>query len=287
MVVLPQGVQFIGNGCELYLRDNTHPGDSDSSNGFTFIKMEKGSSIYNMKINGNRAANKGNTNGLYLKGGLSGVRDGFQVVDGCEIHDIWSYLMGIYASDGVPTNIRINNNKIYNTNQYGICTGCTDGPYCYGHNVYVTNNLIYECDQCGIKIRGTHDSFVTGNTIYVGRHVGDEPAGIRLYTWDEENDNVVIDNNVIIGRDEDPSQGIKGDSEGSYGMTWATGSKRMKIRGNQISHCHNGIIADLGGAIITGNAITNCAQGMSISAEPGNPNTISGNTCDGSPCSGS
>jgi parallel beta-helix repeat protein len=279
LIELPRGVTLIGNGCEIKLRNNVH------TNGvpWTFMKMQKGSNIYNLKLNGNDVGgNSHNTNGLYIMGGLNG---GTQTIDGCEIHGFESYMLGVYANDGPPTNVYITNNKIYNSRQYGITTGCTDGSYCYGHNIVITGNTISDCDQVGVKVRGTYDSRIANNIIHVGHHVSDEPAGIRLYTWDEQNQNIVIENNIITGFDEYPSQGIKGDAPGQYGMTWDTGSRRMTIRNNQISHVNEGIVASLEGATITGNVLTSYAHSIDITPRSGGiANTITRNTCNGSPC---
>ena len=250
----PQGLTVIGNGCTLKLKDNTHPGPDS----WGWLKLNKGVNMSGMRIDGNRDGGNGhNTHGVQLCGGLNGKP---QVFTNNEIFGFESYTIGVYANDGVPTDIHITNNKIYDSGQYGISTGCTDGPYCYGHDVLVDGNTIYGCAQVGIKIRGTVDSVISNNIITVGKRtlvpLGDEPSGIRLYSWDETNTNVKISNNIITGLDENPSTCINSDDSDNYGIS---------IIGNKLSHCHDGIDIQFNNGIITGNTISNCVKAITNS----------------------
>jgi len=259
----PQGLTVIGNGCTLKLQDHTH----DTGVQWGWIKLNKGVNMSGMRIDGNRHNGNGKeTHGIQLCGGLNGEP---QVFTNNEVFGVEGYTVGVYANDGEPTDIHITNNKIHDSGQYGITTGCTDGPYCYGHDVLVDGNTIYGCAQVGIKIRGTVDSVISNNIITVGKRtlvpLGDEPSGIRLYSWDETNTNVKISNNIITGLDENPSTCINSDDSDNYGIS---------ITGNMISHCHDGIDIQFNNGIITGNTISNCVKAIT---NGGSGNIISNN----------
>jgi len=83
--------------------------------------------------------------------------------------------------------------------------------------------------------------------------LGDEPSGIRLYSWDETNTNVRISNNIITGKDENPSTCIDSDDSDNHGIS---------ITGNKISHCYEGIEIQFNNGIISGNTITNCVKSI-------------------------
>ena len=259
----PEGLTVIGNGCTLKLKDHTH----DDGVQWGWIKLKKGVNMSGMRMDGNRHNGNGKeTHGIQLCGGLNGNP---QVFTNNEIFGVQGYTIGVYANDGVPTDIHITNNTIYDSGQYGISTGCTDGPYCYGHNVLVDGNTIYSCAQVGVKIRGTVDSVISNNTITVGARtlfpLGDQPSGIRLYSWDETNTNVTISDNRITGLDENPSTCIDSDDNDNHGI---------RITGNTISHCHDGIDIQFNNGIITGNTISDCVNGI---INDGSNNTISNN----------
>jgi parallel beta-helix repeat protein len=261
---IPGGITVIGNNATLKLKDNTNP-----SGTFGWVAMDKGSSITGLTFNGNYEGGNGhNTNGIQVTGGSVGHP---QVFDNNTMYNFGTVMVGVYANDGVPTDIHITNNTLTTSYQYGIITGCTDGTYCYGHDLIVANNTISNCSQVGIKIRGTHDSIITNNTVNVGARtlvpLGDEPSGIRLYDWDEENNNVTISHNIVTGLDEDPSVCIDSDDSLNYVIS---------ILNNTISHCHEGIEIEFNNGNISYNTISNYSHCI---VDDGTGNTKTENVC--------
>jgi parallel beta-helix repeat protein len=241
---IPVGLTLIGNGCTLRLKANAHT----NAEPWTWIYVQQNCHISGFKFDGNRLNGNGlNTNGLMLQGN--------NVFDNNEVFNVNSYAVFVYGN--YPSNIRITNNNIHDIKQYGIDTGGSDGPYSWGYNVTVTGNTISGCGEVGIKIRGTKDSVISGNTINVGARnknpLGDEPSGIRLYSWDETNTNVRISDNIITGKDENPSTCIDSDDSDNHGIS---------ITGNTISHCYEGIEIQFNNGIISGNTITHCSKGI-------------------------
>jgi len=253
---IPVGLTLIGNGCTLRLKANAHT----NADPWTWIYVQQNCDVSGFTFDGNRFNGNGlNTNGLMLQGN--------NVFDNNEVFNVNSYAVFVYGN--YPSNIRITNNNIHDIKQYGIDTGGSDGPYSWGYNVTVTGNTISGCGEVGVKVRGTKDSVISGNTINVGARnknpLGDEPSGIRLYSWDETNTNVRISNNIITGKDENPSTCIDSDDRDNYGIS---------ITGNKISHCYEGIEIQFDNGIISGNTVTNCVKGI---LNYGIGNTISSN----------
>jgi len=249
---IPEGLTLIGNGCTLRLKANAHTDTSP----WTWIYVQEGCRVSGFKFDGNRFNGNGmNTNGLMLQGD--------NIFDNNEVFNVNSYAVFVYGS--YPTNIRITNNNIHDIKQYGIDTGGSDGPYSWGYNVVVTGNSITNCGEVAVKIRGTKDSTISNNNIKVGARNpgGDEPSGIRLYSWDETNTNVKIANNIITGIDQNPSTCINSDDSDNHGIS---------ITGNTVSHCHDGIDIHFNNGIITGNTISNCVNDLT---NAGSGNTIS------------
>lgn len=241
---IPVGLTLIGNGCTLRLKANAHT-DADP---WTWIYVQKNCQVSGFRFDGNRFNGNGlNTNGLMLQGN--------NIFDNNEVFNVNSYAVFVYGN--YPSDIRITNNNIHDIKQYGIDTGGSDGPYSWGYNVTVTGNTISDCGEVAVKIRGTKDSTIASNVINVGARnknpLGDEPSGIRLYSWDETNTNVRISDNIITGRDENPSTCIDSDDSDNYGIS---------ITGNKISHCYEGIEIQFNNGIISGNTITNCVKNI-------------------------
>ena len=253
---IPEGLTLIGNGCTLRLKANAHTDTSP----WTWVYVQKGVRITGFKFDGNRVNGNGkNTNGLMLQGD--------NVFDNNEVLNVNSYAVFVYGN--YPSNIRITNNIIHDIKQYGIDTGGSDGPSSWGYNVTVTGNTISDCGEVGIKIRGTKDSIIADNIVKVGARnknpLGDEPSGIRLYSWDETNTNVKISNNIVTGIDENPSTCINSDDSDNHGIS---------ITGNKVSHCHDGIDILFNNGIIKDNTISNCVNDLT---NGGSGNTISNN----------
>jgi hypothetical protein len=249
---IPEGLTLIGNGCTLRLKANSHTGTSP----WTWIYVQEGVRVSGFKFDGNRFNGNGmNTNGLMLQGD--------NIFDNNEVFNCNSYAVFVYGS--YPKNIRITNNYIHDVKQYGIDTGGSDGPSSWGYNVVVTGNTITNCGEVAVKIRGTKDSTISNNNIKVGARNpgGDEPSGIRLYSWDETNTNVKIANNIVTGIDQNPSACIDSDDSDNHGIS---------ITGNKVSHCYDGIEIQFNNGIITGNTISNCVNDL---ANYGSGNTIS------------
>jgi parallel beta-helix repeat protein len=259
---IPVGLTLIGNGCTLRLKDNAHT-DADP---WTWIYVQEGVRVGGFKFDGNRFNGNGlNTNGLMLQGN--------NTFDTNEVFNVNSYAVFIYGR--YPTNIRITNNSIHDIKQYGIDTGGSDGPYSWGYNVTVTGNTLSDCGEAAIKIRGTKDSLIDNNTITLGARntnpPGDVPSGIRLYSWDETNTNVIISNNIVTGIDENPSSCINSDDSDNYGIS---------ITGNTVRQCSEGIDIQFNNGIITDNTVSECGQCI---INDGSGNTVSNNTisfCD-------
>jgi parallel beta-helix repeat protein len=254
---IPEGLILIGNGCTLRLKANSHTGTSP----WTWIYIQEGVRVSGFKFDGNRFNGNGmNTNGLMLQGD--------NIFDNNEVFNVNSYAVFVYGD--YPTNIRITNNYIHDIKQYGIDTGGSDGPSSWGYNIVVTGNTIANCGEVGVKIRGTKDSTISNNNVKVGARNpgGDQPSGIRLYSWDETNTNVKISNNIVTGIDQNPSTCIDSDDSDNHGIF---------ITGNKISHCHDGIEIQFNNGIITGNTISNCVTDINNS---GNGNIIGNNVID-------
>ncbi len=237
---IPEGLTLIGNGCTLRLKANAHTDTSP----WTWIYVHEGVRVSGFTFDGNRFNGNGkNTNGLMLQGD--------NIFDNNEVFNVNSYAVFVYGS--YPSNIRITNNYIHDIKQYGIDTGGSDGAYSWGYNVTVKGNTIADCGEVGIKIRGTKDSIISENTVKVGARNpdGDEPSGIRLYSWDETNTNVKITNNIVTGIDQNPSTCINSDDSDNHVIS---------ITGNKISHCYDGIDIHFNNGIITGNTISNCVN---------------------------
>ena len=249
---IPEGLTLIGNGCTLRLKANAHTDTSP----WTWIYVQEGVRVSGFKFDGNRFNGNGmNTNGLMLQGD--------NIFDSNEVFNCNSYAVFVYGS--YPKNIRITNNYIHDVKQYGIDTGGSDGPSSWGYNVVVTGNTITNCGEVAVKIRGTKDSTISNNNIKVGARNpgGDEPSGIRLYSWDETNTNVKIANNIVTGIDQNPSACIDSDDSDNHGIS---------ITGNKVSHCYDGIEIQFNNGIITGNTISNCVKDLT---NYGSGNTIS------------
>jgi parallel beta-helix repeat protein len=252
---IPEGLTLIGNGCTLKLKANSHT----EGQPWTWIYVQEGVRVTGFKFDGNRFNGNGiNTNGLMLQGN--------NVFDNNEVFNVNSYAVFVYGN--YPKDIRITNNYIHTIKQYGIDTGGSDGPYSWGYNVTVSGNTIADCGEVGIKIRGTKDSVISNNKVTVGARNpgGDEPSGIRLYSWDEPNTNVVIANNIVTGIDQNPSACINSDDADNY---------KISITGNKVSHCYDGIDVQFNNGIITGNTIADCVKSIT---NGGSSNTVSNNS---------
>jgi parallel beta-helix repeat protein len=256
-----KSLTVIGQGCRLFLMAG-HDGGSGGG-GWQWMKLGVGGKMSGMIIDGNRA-NQGD--GIF--GNVHGIRlMGNNVFEYNTVKRVTSYGVVLYAGSP-PTNVYIRNNVFDDIGQYGVTTGCTDGDYCYGHNVVVTDNTFRECHEVGVKLRGTVGATIARNTITVGTRLPgrDTPSGIRLYSWDDPNWDIVIQDNTITGLDGDGTTCIDSDDSQNY---------RITITGNTISHCDTGIELQFTGGTITNNKISNCNSCITGSSG----NTVTGNTC--------
>jgi len=169
-------------------------------------------------------------------------------IDGCEIYHFCAYSLAVFAGVGIH-DVKITNTIVHDSLQYGITTGPGDPP-AGNDNIVVTGNTVYNCHEVGIKIRGVNSATVSNNTVTVADDA--DARGIALYSYDGSNYNVVIDHNTIAGLG--TGTGIESDPGGTnYNIT------------------------------ITNNVLTGCETSLLLPNLSGTT-TISGNTCDGSPC---
>jgi len=251
---IPKGLTLIGNGCTLRLKENAHT-DEDP---WTWIYVQENCNVSGFKFDGNRFNGNGkNTDGLMLQGN--------NIFENNEVFDVNSYSVFVYGH--YPSDIRITNNIIRNSRQYGITTGGGDDQSSWGYNITVTGNTISDCAEVAIKVRGTKGAIIADNVISIPEK-GVWSRGISLYSWDAPNEDIVIRNNTITGnldRGSGTSQGICSDDDLNTFIT---------ITDNHVSSCDEGIQIAFNNGIITNNTVFNCTDSI---VNSGSDNVIKNN----------
>jgi parallel beta-helix repeat protein len=181
------------------------------------------------------------------------------------VYGIGAYSLYIYDAK----NIAVTNNTIHDGRQYGIATG---GGNVKGRsrNITVSGNTFYNMQEVGIKIRGTSDSTIFNNTVTIPEITGKGSSGIRLYSFDNSNENIRITNNTVMGNlglGEGYSEGISSDDSRNY---------QISIANNRVSKCDTGIKLRFNDGIITGNTVSDCRY--ECIENKGENNTIYSNT---------
>ena len=255
-IIIHAGLNVIGNGCTIKLKDNAGIGSS-----VQIMSLMDNARCSGIKIDGNRHNNPGGGS----PPGAAGIRlFSGSVFDGNEVFDVDTYTVFTYNAD----NVIISNNIIHGGRQYGIATGGGDAEG-ISHNIRVTGNTIYDQEQVGIKIRGTQDSIISYNTVTLPEIAGFDSEGITLYSLDYGNSNIEISNNIVVGnlgRGSGTGTGIESQSSANTGI---------KIINNHVSKCDTGIHILFNNAIITGNTISSCTRPL-VNSGTGNAvtNTI-------------
>jgi parallel beta-helix repeat protein len=238
-IIFPSGLNVIGNGSTIKLNDNNELSD-------VFVSIRENVHCTGLTFDGNWQ-NGSSDNGVRL---FSGV-----VFDGNEVKNVRAYSVYLYDA----SNVRITNNTIHDSRQYGISTGGSDGPGSWGYNVTVSGNIISNCNQVGIKIRGASGAIITNNTISVPSVTTDSgdntlSRGISLYSFDEPNEHIVISGNNITGIvGSGDTAGISSDDDNNTDIT---------ITGNYVTTCDQGIVIMFNNGVITGNTISHCGQSI-------------------------
>jgi parallel beta-helix repeat protein len=238
-IIFPAGLNIIGNGSTIKLNDNNELSD-------VFVSIRENVHCTGLTFDGNWQ-NGSSDNGIRL---FSGV-----VFDGNEVKNVRAYSVYIYDA----SNVRITNNTIRDSRQYGICTGGSDGPGSWGYNITVSGNTISNCNQVGIKIRGASGAIITNNTISIPSVTTDSgdstlSRGISLYSFDEPNEHIVISGNNITGIvGSGDTAGISSDDDNNTDIT---------ITDNYVTTCDQGIVIMFNKGIITGNTISHCGQSI-------------------------
>lgn len=230
-----QRISYYGNGTAI----NMIP--SGIAAGAQFANMW--GYCYNMIFDG-KITERSSENGIYMMSNT--------IMDHCTVRNFSAYSLSVYHGAGI-SNVQMTNNTVYNSYQYGICTGTGDGTSVTNSNITVTGNTVYNCGEVGIKIRGARDSNVSNNTVTIAAtSTESEIAGIRLYSDDGSNYNVIIDNNTVVGTSA-KSVGIIADT-----TPW---NNYIYVRNNVLSAC-----------------TTYFRLGSVLNL------TKTGNTCNGVPC---
>jgi parallel beta-helix repeat protein len=172
------------------------------------------------------------------------------------------YAVYTYKAD----NVIVAHNIFHDNLQYGFSTGgeLTD----YSNNLTIANNRIYNCGEVGIKLRHCSNSMVEGNTIDVSWARGtSDPTGIRLYSFDGDNKNIVITNNTIKAPVSN-AVAISSDDYRNVGI---------QITKNHITNAGSaGILIKFNNGTITGNSVT---YQRTCIADRGSGNRVSDNSC--------
>jgi hypothetical protein len=235
-LIFPAGITVYGNGSTIKRINGTGVRDYQTANVYGKVTHLK----FAGTDEGWLEASHDGACGVYMFSGSE--------IEGCEIYHFCAYSLAVFAAPG-QHDIKITNNTVHDSLQYGITTGPGDPPV-GNDNISVTGNTVYNCHEVGIKIRGVNSATISNNDVTLAKDA--DARGIALYSDDGDNYNVVIDHNKITGL--------------------GTGT---------------GIESDTGGInrniTITNNTLAGCATSLLLPNISGTK-TISGNTCDGSPC---
>jgi parallel beta-helix repeat protein len=257
LVVFHEGLTIMGN-CSTLKRE------AGSSIQGSMVSLKDGAHCSGLIVDGNCWASTG-VEDCWTSSNVTLSDNGVRVFSNAtftnnEVKNVRAYSVAVYAG----THCTITNNTIHDSCQYGIATGGGTGGDSY--NTVCTGNTIYNCQQVGIKIRGTYGGTITGNHITMLEH-SQFGRGISLYSLDGANDNILIDNNTIVGSSKGGNMdGISSDD---------ANNSNIRITNNTISKCSVGIDLKFTEGTITGNTISECST--CISGESGN--TVSNNTC--------
>ena len=255
------GITYIGNGCALKRLDRV---DSDVFLRFGAASSGSGLEAYGLVIDCNTMDIHSGGDGVYLNDNVNFHNN--------EVKNCREYSVSCYGSD----NVTISSNTIHDGLQYGVCTGGGDESG-RSHNITVTNNTIYNMMEVGIKVRGTTGATITGNTVTMGdspNSGGDTPShhttvrGISLYSFDNSNDDILIQNNTVSGQ----YKGYDGDAISSDDQY----NTNIRILSNIVAKCNIGIDIHFNNGTITGNTISQCTTCL---YNGGSGNTVNNNPC--------
>ena len=235
-LIIPAGITMDGQNCLIRKVAGSQQADYQTLNIYGTCRNTRWQGTTN-------GTTRDSACGLYLFSGGT--------LDSCEVFNFSAYSVSVFAAVGIH-DCTITNNYIHDSFQYGICLGVGDPPV--GNTGHIcSGNRVESCGEVGIKCRGVNSAEITDNTVLVDAWTTDTPVGIRLYSDDGANYNVLIDNNTITGIGS--GIGISSDGGGDYNIT------------------------------ITNNTITNMGSSFALSTISGL--VKSGNICNGTPCEGS
>ncbi len=229
-VTVHKGLIVEGNGCTLKLADN-HP------NLNCFVYLKEYTQTRQLRVDGNKDNGNTRSQGVRLYSNA--------IFEDNEVFNVSSYSVFTYKGD----NIKIINNIIHDSDQYGIATNGDTGDL--STDITISGNKIYNCKEVGIKIRWCSNSQVTQNTITIPDIPEGSADGICLYSFDGPNSHVDITNNTIKGEGTSGyNLGINSDNEDN---------EYINISKNKIDDVYRGISINFPGANVTENVINNCA----------------------------
>ncbi len=231
-IVVHENLIVNGNGCTIKLADN-HP------NMPNFVKLQENTQTRQLKIDGNKNNGNKGSNGVRLYSNT--------LFENNEVFNVSAYSIFPYAAD----NIKIINNTVHDSDQYGIATSGDEASNDYASDITISGNTIYDCKEVGIKLRWCTNTVVNQNTIRVPGASGDSASGIRLYSFDGPNSFVSITNNTITGYGTGGyAVGIESDNQNNA---------NINIAGNTISTVYRGISISFPGATVAQNNISDCS----------------------------
>jgi parallel beta-helix repeat protein len=182
--------------------------------------------------------------------GLSYSGGAGSIIKNNRIHHLW---YGFYSQAGNSHDMRIEDNKFYDNNVYGI------DPHSETHNLIIKNNKVYNNGRHGIICAtGCYNIIIESNKVF-----NNSQNGIMLY---DNASNSIIRNNTVYNNTEDQISVYGSDNNQLYGNNVTNG--KTGIRLSDLS-AHNNI---------HNNNITNPSQNAIYLLRGASMNTITANT---------
>lgn len=215
---------------------------SDSFNGTFGILIKPYGKMDGITFDGNKNGTT-SQNGIQLRGN--------SILTNCILKNLRAYGVECYYG----SNMRVTNNIIEDSTQYGIAVTGSLGFNYWNSGVIINNNIIKNCDQVGIKLRFIEDCTISQNTILVPSSVS--AVGIALYHGDGTTHQNVISNNAIR------CQRISGYQSGIISSKDTSASNDSSygdlISSNTVSGMYYGIQVESDDVSVIGNSISGSA----------------------------
>lgn len=214
----------------------------NKSDGSGALRIGANNILYNLTFDGNRAnvnttIGSANINDIVLNTSVAFYNN--------VIRNTTAYGVNFYKKN----NVVVRNNIFHDGNQYGISSGGDTNTY--SENASIHDNTFSNYTNCAIKIKGCGNCSIENNTITLLDGSGFSTEGIRLYSADAPNKNIVINNNTISG----DYMNVTGAGTGAAITSDNNQNPGSVISNNTINSSYTGISIKLDNGMIYNNTV--------------------------------